>query len=294
MDLDFLFRLRNDLEECILFLRRENLILNTMACPECLTICSLVKYKRHKDGQAFRCNNRQCVLFKKYFNIRKNSIFEQFSVPLNEIIIIMYYFFFQKKQFELTVDFQFSEMTIKKVYKMCREKINYFLNLNPIRLGGNNIICQVDESMFHYKQKYHTGRTSQANRWVFGIIEVGSVSPKYFVKVVENRNATTLCGIIRELCYPGTIIWSDQFRAYNSLNQNYSHETVNHRLNYVNPESGVHTQNIESLWNKLKYVLKNRRGIGNGDLQSFLNENMFLEVIAKKNVTRFLDLFKLQ
>jgi hypothetical protein len=28
----------------------------------------------------------------------------------------------------------------------------------PVRPGGPGLVCQIDESMFWYKQKYHTGR----------------------------------------------------------------------------------------------------------------------------------------
>lgn len=32
----------------------------------------------------------------------------------------------------------------------------------------------------------------------------------------------------------------------------FSHETINHYLNFINLEIDVHKQKIESLWNKLK------------------------------------------
>jgi hypothetical protein len=46
----------------------------------------------------------------------------------------------------------------------------------------------------------------------------------------------------------GTTIHSDEWAAYRSLrnNPNYIHLTVNHSINFVEPTSGVHTQNIEN------------------------------------------------
>ena len=56
--------------------------------------------------------------------------------------------------------------------KTCR---NYFLR-NPIRMGGNGIICHVDESCFSHKRKAHRGRPSVPPIWVFRIVDT-SVEP---------------------------------------------------------------------------------------------------------------------
>jgi len=56
---------------------------------------------------------------------------------------------------------------------------------------------------------------------------------------------------------PGTIIYSDQWAAYGDITGlGFQHYKVNHSLNFVNPNNGVHTQNIESYWNKNKFILK--------------------------------------
>ena len=42
---------------------------------------------------------------------------------------------------------------------------------------------------------------------------------------------------------------SDLWRVYNCLNEEgYDHLTVNHSLNFVDPDSGAHTQGIENTW----------------------------------------------
>ncbi|KAG0439534.1 hypothetical protein DMUE_2368, partial [Dictyocoela muelleri] len=95
---------------------------------------------------------------------------------------------------------------------------------------------------------------------------------KYYVEVVPNRRRETLLPIIERICRPGTIIWSDEWRSYNNLSLNFHHETVNHSINFINPDNGANTQTIESLWNKLKTRLKSIMGVVKLDIQDYLNE----------------------
>ena len=62
---------------------------------------------------------------------------------------------------------------------------------------------------------------------------------------------------------------------YNNINSlGMEHRTVNHSLYFVDPNTGVHTQNIESLWNQVKYKFKKMKGVKREFLQLYLNEFM--------------------
>ena len=39
-----------------------------------------------------------------------------------------------------------------------------------------------------------------------------------------------------------------------------THNVVNHPIDFVDPVTGVHTQNIESYWNRVKTKLKRLKG----------------------------------
>jgi len=74
------------------------------------------------------------------------------------------------------------------------------------------------------------------------------------MEIVDRRDAATLLPIIEAHVLPGTIVHSDQWAAYNqvaSLNPVAQHSTVNHSIEFVNSSTGVHTQNIESYWNRV-------------------------------------------
>ncbi|KAL6724065.1 hypothetical protein ANCDUO_01670 [Ancylostoma duodenale] len=79
--------------------------------------------------------------------------------------------------------------------------------------------------------------------------------------LVRRRDAPTLLRIICRYVRPGSIIMSDCWRAYNNLTrlpQGYQHVAVNHSLHFVDPTTGAHTQNVESLWQKFKAVAKRK------------------------------------
>ena len=62
--------------------------------------------------------------------------------------------------------------------------------------------------------------------------------------------------------------WAAYRKVYEELG--FDHETVNHSKNYVNPLTGVHTQAIESYWNKHKAIFKQMRGEKHHCLNSYL------------------------
>ncbi|KAF9744318.1 hypothetical protein NGRA_3576 [Nosema granulosis] len=149
--------------------------------------------------------------------------------------------------------------------------------MEPIRLGGLGIICQIDESLFVHKVKYHRGRAPRRQVWVFGIVDTSTSPAIGYMRIVEDRSAATLLPIVQEVCLPGTIIHSDMWAGYRELSERtgFDHGTVNHRFNFVDPITGVHTQHVESFWNAHKEKIKAMKGVRACQLQSHLDEFMF-------------------
>ena len=78
---------------------------------------------------------------------------------------------------------------------------------------------------------------------------------------------------------PGSEVHSDDWAACRNLENHVAnvrvHRTVIHRDKFVDPITGIHTQEIESAWARLKYYIKREKGIRRGDVQSFLHEQMW-------------------
>ncbi|KAG0440321.1 hypothetical protein DMUE_1829 [Dictyocoela muelleri] len=290
VNLGYILSIRSNNSQSVNFLKERGILRGLMYCNGCNKLMKTANYKRNIDRLAWRCYRKSCSEFLKYVSVRKNSIFSDFKISLGDCILICYWFFCGFRKKDLIKEFGIKKDVILKMYMKLRERISRDLEENPIRLGGNGVICQIDESMFHYKQKYHRGRISQENRWVFGIVDTAFKPAKYFVKVVPNRRKETLIAIINDVCRPGTIIWSDEWRSYYSIHENFAHERVNHSINFINPRNDVNTQTIESLWNRLKLKLKSMMGVGKLPLQSYLNEWMWKDTRANDDFFNLLNL----
>jgi len=55
------------------------------------------------------------------------------------------------------------------------------------------------------------------------------------------------------------------------------HGEVNHSLHFIDPTTGVHTQTVESYWNRVKTKLKCMKGCAAHQLASYLVEFMWRE-----------------
>ena len=72
-------------------------------------------------------------------------------------------------------------------------------------------------------------------------------------QVPSDRSRKDLLPIIKKHCKEGTFFCSDGWKANDKLEEyldleDILHYPVNHSANYVDPETGAHTQKIEGFW----------------------------------------------
>ena len=128
--------------------------------------------------------------------------------------------------------------------------------------------------------QHHRGRATNREVWVFGMVDTSHDPALGYMQIVPQRDAATLLPIINSHVATGTTVWSDQWAAYNAvsgLSNVSAHSTVNHSIEFVNSVTGVHTQNIESYWNRVKTKIKRMRGCHDHQLASYLDEYMYRE-----------------
>ena len=239
----------------IRWFQSNGLIADPLACPVCSTPSSRVNMilePREDVSDKYRwrctqCQNRLCL--------RKGSFYYNSRLPLQKWMILMHCWAYEYPVTTAAVEASVSEGAAVQVYQYLREVCSTTLINTPIILGGNQTIVQVDESLFRHKPKYHRGRATSSEQWVFGLVDTSTKPATGYMELVQSRDAQTLLPIIQAHTAPGTIVHSDQWRAYSqvpTLPTVSSYATVNHSVNFVDPVTGVHTQHIESYWSRVK------------------------------------------
>ncbi|KAG0434582.1 hypothetical protein DMUE_5130 [Dictyocoela muelleri] len=140
-----------------------------------------------------------------------------------------------------------------------------------IIIGCDNSVIIIDESKFG-KRKYNRGRLIKG-AWVLGMLERGS--NKIILYNVCNRKSNTSLPLILRHFIEGSIIHTDNWRAYPELENKYVHRMVNHSLNFVDPIKGVHTNTIERFWADIKCLIP-KRYRDERLIQNFLNLYFFI------------------
>ena len=146
----------------------------------------------------------------------------------------------------------------------------------------------MDESHFAGVPKYGKGRRIGEDpwedfyKWVFGLAERGSLDC-VLKSVHSSRSRTIVLPLINDNCADGSIFCSDGWRAYLKLSENVDiadtmHFAVNHTNNYVDPETGAHTQTIEGLWRHCKQFLP-PYGMKPKDVDSYLSTFMWFRYV---------------
>lgn len=239
-------------------------------------------------------------------------------LSLNQILALIWLFIYGKCTIREAVEItKHSTATVVEWWHMCRRVCTATLDLQPKFVGTHESPVQIDESYFSGKRKYNRGRMMEGDhrtdfeeigdwnseqyddddepadfgkdssewKWVVGIYS-SSQNVRFFR--VRNRKKETLMSLITKYVAPGSVISTDEFTSYKALSSlGYVHQTVNHSKNYVDPETGAHTQGIERAWVDAKRWYK-RAGGSRKFLQGHLDEAAWRKLRGIGNQNRTL------
>ena len=217
------------------------------------------------------CLKNDNTLCRTKVSIFKNTIFESKKLSLKQIFYIMNEWrkdvLAEITALDLNIDTRSVQRWNNKFTKIFLWKIK---NEMPHYIGGPDKIVEFDETLV-VKRKFNRGRILQGQKWIVVGAERGN-RENYFVEFVRHRNRATLLPVIMEHVLPGTTIMTDDWGAYRRLVRytslmNYSHFTVVHSRNFIDPITGAHTQTVEAVNSVLKRVLR-KAGTNLGDINA--------------------------
>lgn len=177
----------NSSESAIAFFQGRRLVRSNENCSHCGQLLVLSAFSANINvGYVLRCPNKQCRSRKSLLSL---TFFAELHFPLRKYIALFYYWASITSISTASEHLLISENSLVDHFNLIREVCSQHLINNPIRLGGPDIVVQIDESVF-VKAKYNLGHALQhQQRWVFGMYEQNT--KRGFVTFVNNRNAAT-------------------------------------------------------------------------------------------------------
>ncbi|KCZ80230.1 hypothetical protein H312_02380 [Anncaliia algerae PRA339] len=270
------FIIRADRKELIIYLMELNFLKKENICKECKVYTKFYSHKRSFDNYAWRCMNKKCRKYKAYFNIRTDSFFEGIKIHFKDILRVILKYACSLQSFMIKKSLDISGNTVDKIIKKLIHKIPE-QDFRNNKLGGPGFIVQIDETMMNYKCKSHRGRSPENKSDALCIIEFRDKITRVYCTLIENKKAETIIPIICNQVASGSKIWTDEHKSYSSLSKNgFIHESICHKYEFINSQTGVNTQAVESLNNAMKWLIKKKKGIKTEKRKSFLKEFCFL------------------
>ncbi|CAF3605641.1 unnamed protein product [Rotaria socialis] len=222
----------------------------------------------HNNWKLFSCARAsgefvwRCRKCKKYKNYSTRHIFSNSKLAIRQVLDLTY---FWVQQIE-------SHAFLRRHCKLASDSTIVDWKNFARDLCGEHFL------------RYPVGRLV-SNQWIFG--DIDRDTRECFAVLVDQRDAATLLPIIYQYIRAGTTIYSDQWTAYNGIANGpglhrYNHPTVNHSVNFVDPTTSTHTQNIENLWVCMKRKKKNQLGQHVTVLGTHLIEYMWRQLFGDR------------
>ncbi|KAK3932709.1 putative transposase-like protein [Frankliniella fusca] len=229
--------------EYLKWLHEAGVLTSEYICPNCVRPMVLGAKNRCQDGFVWRCN--RCNTTR---SVRVGSWFAESKISLRKIMLITYMRVYKFSQEHIMREADISNKIVVDWFSFCREVCVEIMLKQHEPIGGPEKIVEIDETLCN-KRKYNKGKKKVCQQWVFGGVEQGS--NKCFLVKVDKRDARTLIPLIVKNVLPGTTIYSDSWKAYETLGpRGFRHLQVNHSVTFK--EGEVCTNTVEGMWALVK------------------------------------------
>jgi len=290
-----IFRLATEVlkdgESSVKWCQENGLLPMSKMCPQCKNKPMPIFYDRNGLGE-FKCQKQHGNRGPIQRQIAEGTWFHGHKIPIQKCLLLMYAFANKMSYEDAIRETSLAEVTssatVADWYSYCREVCLLALDKkyeDEGKIGGPGHVVEIDESKIG-KRKFNKGRWVEGS-WVLGMIDLEG-GFRLEICPDNKRDKDTLESLITKHVADGSTIMTDCWKGYNGLEEiGFQHLTVNHKYNFVDPDTWANTQTIESNWRPLKKRLT-RGGVPPENLADHMCE--YLWMLDKKNVDRFMAL----
>lgn len=270
----------SDLDVCVEFVAKMRWE-NGAVCPR----CGSDKNNYIKTRRIWQCKN--C---KRQFSVKVGTIFEDSPIPLEKWLPAVWMIVNAKNgvsSYEVARALGVTQKTAWFMLHRIRlamqegtvEKLSGQVEVDETYVGGKA------ENMHKGKRpNFAEGETNKAI--VVGFLERGGMIR---TQVVGDTSRYTLQNAVKANVERGTRVLTDAHRAYDKLNSDYLHQSIDHREKFVDGE--IHVNGIENFWALFKRCLKGTYvSVDHAHLHRYLGEESFrYNKRHGDDATRFVD-----
>jgi transposase-like protein len=223
-----------------------------VVCPHCdHNECKFMKVGKRRLWQ---CKSKDC---RKQFTIKTGSVMEDSPIGLDKWLPAIWMIVNAKNGVSSYEIHRALGITQKSAWFLLHRIRLAMQSQTWNKLSGH---VEVDETFIGGKARFmHKRKREQKIKGTggYGKVAVMGLLERHGevrVQVVENRRRRCLDGAVREHVEKGSNVYSDAFKSYSNLQDEYVHSVIDHAEKYV--DGHVHTNGIENFWSLLKRSLK--------------------------------------
>jgi transposase-like protein len=245
-------RFFSDLDTCTTFMAQLRWP-DGVTCPHCQG--KAVSYLSTR--RTWKCMNKACH---KQFSVKVGTIMEDSAITLDKWLAAIWLIANAKNGISSYEIMRALGVTQKSAWFLLHrirlamqtgtfEKMSGTVEVDETFIGG------LSRNMHKHKREAKISGTGGAGKAVvMGLLERHGDDSKVRTKVIFNRSQETLQGAVRNNVEPGSEVFTDAYKSYLGLGEEYVHQFTSHAEEYV--RGNVHTNGIENFWSLLKRSIK--------------------------------------